>query len=197
MGNAKINNHPLQAFVDSGAQMTVMSKTSAKRCGILHLLDTRFAGVAVGVGTGKILGRIHCVQLTISNQDGVNYHFPCTVTVMEDNNSGRKSKNSSSISGSSISGSDNPHVGIGSNMDFLLGLDMLKRHTCSIDLESHVLKFRLGLGQSMETPFLHEKDLDQSKGGTKGFNANQANEELLKAQQEKIEAASRDGKGEE
>lgn len=53
---AKINNHLLQAFVDSGAQMTIMSKSCAERCGILHLLDTRFAGVAVGVGTGKILG---------------------------------------------------------------------------------------------------------------------------------------------
>jgi hypothetical protein len=51
-----INHHPLQAFVDSGAQMTIMGKKCAQRCGILHFLDSRFAGVAVGVGTGKILG---------------------------------------------------------------------------------------------------------------------------------------------
>jgi hypothetical protein len=54
--DAKINNHPLQAFVDSGAQMTIMSAKCAKRCEIFHLLDTRFHGVAVGVGQGKILG---------------------------------------------------------------------------------------------------------------------------------------------
>ena len=53
--NCSINNHPLQAFVDSGAQMTIMSKKTAARCGILHLVDSRFAGVAVGVGTGKSL----------------------------------------------------------------------------------------------------------------------------------------------
>ncbi len=70
---AKINGNPLQAFVDSGAQMTIMSKQCAKRCEILHLLDTRFEGLAVGVGTGKILGRIHIAQLQIGD-----YHFPCT-----------------------------------------------------------------------------------------------------------------------
>ena len=64
----------------------------------------------------------------------------------------------------------------------LLGLDMLKRHTCSIDLEKGHLKFRLAPGQYLETPFLHEKDLDESKGGTKGFNAEKANKEIMEAQ---------------
>ena len=41
------------------------------------------------------------------------------------------------------------------------------------------------------SPFLHEKDLDESKGGTKGFNADKANEELRKAQ-EKYEEESKD-----
>lgn len=53
--NCSINNHPLQAFVDSGAQMTIMSKRTAQRVGILHLVDTRFAGVAIGVGTGTYI----------------------------------------------------------------------------------------------------------------------------------------------
>jgi hypothetical protein len=45
---AKINDHPIQAFVDSGAQTTIMSKKCAQKCGIFDLIDTRFAGVAVG-----------------------------------------------------------------------------------------------------------------------------------------------------
>merc|ERR1711933_689777 len=57
---------------------------------------------------------------------------------------------------------------------------MLKRHTCSIDLENQVLRFRLEPGKYMETPFLHEKDLDESKGGTKGFDAEKSNLELEK-----------------
>ena len=51
------------------------------------------------------------------------------------------------------------------NMDLLFDLDMLKRHQCKIDLEQNALVFGLPDGQSMEAPFLHEKDLDENKGG--------------------------------
>mmetsp|Transcript_25443 Transcript_25443/g.29057 ORF Transcript_25443/g.29057 Transcript_25443/m.29057 type:complete len:428 (-) Transcript_25443:256-1539(-) len=157
--NAKINNKPLQAFVDSGAQMTIMSKSCAQRHGIFHLLDTRFHGVAVGVGTGKILGRVHVVQLQIGD-----CYFPCSVTIMD---------------GATLPiGDDSPKP---KDMEMLLGLDMLKRFKCSIDLMHGSLKFQLE-NSTLETPFLHEKDLDESKGGTKGFDATKANQELEDAQ---------------
>ena len=165
--NAKINTHPLQAFVDSGAQMTIMSKSCAQRCGILHLLDTRFHGMAVGVGTGKILGRIHIVQLQIGD-----YHFPCSVTIMDDATLPRAGGAENDNEASAAKPKD---------MDLLLGLDMLKRFNCSIDLMESKLKFRLG-SSILETPFLHEKDLDESKGGTKGFDATKSNQELEDAQ---------------
>ena len=79
--NVTINNAPLKAFVDSGAQMTIMSKDCAERCGLLRLMDTRYAGIASGVGTGKILGKIHMVQMKLGNS-----FFPISVTVLEDNN---------------------------------------------------------------------------------------------------------------
>ena len=66
-------------------------------------------------------------------------------------------------------------------MKFLLGLDNLKRFTCQIDLEKNVLRFKLGPGDYMETNFLTEKDLDEEKGGTKGFDAEKANRELMEA----------------
>ena len=59
--NCLVDGKPLQVFVDSGAQSTIMSSACADRLGLLHLADDRFSGTAVGVGTGKILGKIHTV----------------------------------------------------------------------------------------------------------------------------------------
>lgn len=66
------------------------------------------------------------------------------------------------------------------NMECLFGLDMLKRHRCSIDLKKNVSVFSGGERDSdcMEAPFLHEKDLDQKKGGTKDFNVKLSNKEV-------------------
>ena len=55
--NITINDYRLKAFVDSGAQSTIMSEACAERVGIMRLLDTRYAGEARGVGTAKILGK--------------------------------------------------------------------------------------------------------------------------------------------
>ena len=40
--------------------------------------------------------------------------------------------------------------------------------------------FKVGVSEKMETPFLHEKDLAKSKGGTKGFDAEKSNKEVEK-----------------
>ena len=44
----------------------------------MHLLDKKMAGMAHGVGTGKILGRIHQVRIEVQGQ-----HIPVAITVME------------------------------------------------------------------------------------------------------------------
>lgn len=63
--NLDINGKEIQAFVDSGAQSTIMSKACAERCGVLRLMDTRFAGMATGIGTARILGRVHAFEVKI------------------------------------------------------------------------------------------------------------------------------------
>lgn len=118
----KVNGYPIDAFVDSGAQSTIMSKACAERCNITRLIDNRWSGIAQGVGTQKILGRIHLCQVQIEN-DFLSSSF----NVLEQQ-----------------------------PMDMLLGLDMLRRHQCVIDLKDNIL--RIGT-TGTETKFLNESEL--------------------------------------
>merc|ERR1712004_384648 len=80
--NCKVNGHDVKAFVDSG-----------------------WAGIAKGVGTQKILGRVHMAQIQIEQE-----YLTSSFSILE-----------------------------AQPMDILLGLDMLKKHQCTIDLRKNCL----------------------------------------------------------
>lgn len=81
--------------------------------------------MAMGIGTSKILGRIHKSDLEIMGK-----HFACALTVLEDN-----------------------------KVEFLLGLDNLKRHQCNIDLLANMLHMRNG---EISVPFLSEGEIKKN-----------------------------------
>lgn len=120
--NCVVNGHPVKAFIDSGAQTTIMSSACALKCDIHRLVDSRWAGIAKGVGIQRIVGRIHMVQIQIGDD-----FLPTSFSILEEQ-----------------------------PMDMLLGLDMLKRHQCLIDLKRNLLVIGT---TGTETPFLSENEL--------------------------------------
>ena len=51
---------PIATYLDTGAQVTVMTYAACQKAGMAHLIDTRYAGHACGVGgvSCKVLGRV-------------------------------------------------------------------------------------------------------------------------------------------
>ncbi|KAM7184541.1 hypothetical protein V8F20_012187 [Naviculisporaceae sp. PSN 640] len=78
MVRIKINGTEVSAIVDTGAAATIMTPKFAEKCGIMRLIDRRYSGVARGVGTAKILGRVHYTQFMVGEA-----HLPGSVTIME------------------------------------------------------------------------------------------------------------------
>nr|CAH8838797.1 unnamed protein product [Trichobilharzia regenti] len=122
--NCKIKDQVIKAFVDSGAQSTIMSENCARRCNLDSLIDKRWAGLAYGVGTQTIIGRVHNGLIEIA---GV--FIPTSFIVLKDQ-----------------------------SLDLLIGLDMLKRHQCCIDLKRNVLV----IDGRTEAPFLPESEIPSS-----------------------------------
>ncbi|ERE81104.1 regulatory solute carrier protein family 1 member 1 [Cricetulus griseus] len=136
--NCRVNGHPVKAFVDSGAQMTIMSQACAERCNIMRLVDRRWAGIAKGVGTQKIIGRVHLAQVQIEGD-----FLACSFSILEEQPMDM------------LLGLDMLKRHQDASFDAVLCFLLPK---CSIDLKKNVLV--IGTTGS-QTPFLPEGELPE------------------------------------
>jgi hypothetical protein len=105
----ELNGFQIPAIIDTGAQITIMSSSCARRCRIANLIDTKYACRAIGVGSSEILGRIDNLSLRIGPMT-----FQSRVAILRD-----------------------------SPVDFLIGMDFLRRFQSDLCLSEGVLKLRV------------------------------------------------------
>ncbi|TKR80543.1 hypothetical protein L596_014601 [Steinernema carpocapsae] len=93
-----VNQVPIVAFIDTGAQVSIMSVSCAERCNLMRLLDTRYRSEAIGVGgRQKFQGRLHAsVVSTLINKKKVK--FESTTTTSRANSTSCKTVRSISLS---------------------------------------------------------------------------------------------------
>ena len=77
----KINDSELDIFVDTGAQVSVMSLKLAKDLKIDYLIDHFCEGKLVGVGSKEMVGKIHYIDIQLEN-----FNLPCGFTIIDDDN---------------------------------------------------------------------------------------------------------------
>jgi len=74
----KINDTELDIFVDTGAQVSIMSLKLARELGVDYLIDHFCEGTLVGVGSKKMSGKIHYLDIQLGN-----FNLPCGFTIID------------------------------------------------------------------------------------------------------------------
>jgi len=117
-------------IVDTGAQVTVLSAEAAQKCGVVHLMDQRYAGEATGVGTCRVLGRIPAGALLL-HLAGTTVPSPA-ITVLDNNSMG---------------------------MDLLLGLDFLRDTGAILNMKNEEMILSQGNEkEQVVIPFLQPRN---------------------------------------
>lgn len=70
--SVNVNGYSVPAIIDTGAEVTVMSLSCAKRCRLAEAIDTRHSGTAVGIGSTDIVGRIDDLELKLGDTASIS-----------------------------------------------------------------------------------------------------------------------------
>lgn len=78
--SCNINGQSIRAIIDSGCNITVMSKQAAKRCGFRKIIDPQERIKVRGAGGGAtyVIGVMHCTLIEIGD-----FSIPCTVVILD------------------------------------------------------------------------------------------------------------------
>jgi hypothetical protein len=118
----ELNGYTLPAVVDTGAQLSIMSMSCAKRCRLSPFIDPRYSGKAIGVGFGEIVGQIRDIPLRIGP-----IVTNSRIAVLRGGGSSR--------------------------VDFIIGLDLLRKFKCDISLMEGFLRLHFK-GKAFKIPLL-------------------------------------------
>lgn len=75
----KINGVVVKACIDTGASFSVMMRHVAELCGVLDLVDARFAKNIVGMGTTLCIGRVNKTRFEVGNLT-CDFHISVVLT---------------------------------------------------------------------------------------------------------------------
>jgi predicted aspartyl protease len=60
-----LNGFRIDGLIDTGAQLSIISKELVGKCHIFHLIDKRYRSKAYGIGVQQIIGKIHIIAIEI------------------------------------------------------------------------------------------------------------------------------------
>ncbi len=107
--DVNVEQQPIRAFVDTGAQSSLISSKTVEKLGWGDLVDPHFAGIARGVGQSKILGRILMAPMKIGETV-----YPCQFNVLEND------------------------IADGA-YDILIGIDFMRRYRVSLSMANNTM----------------------------------------------------------
>jgi DNA damage-inducible protein 1 len=76
-----INGNMIKFLIDTGAEISVMSKNTAIACGLSKYIDESYCGKLIGTGETKIMGKVHYTEIVFDW--GV---LPCGFTICNTEN---------------------------------------------------------------------------------------------------------------
>ena len=144
----------IKAFVDTGAQVSVISLEAANRCGLNDFIDFQYSGKAVGVtGSSRIVGRLRNITLLLTTTSNEKIHVICRHAVVIQDAFGT------------------------TDIDLLLGLDILSEFDAAISLRDRTLSIQhldRGFWKTKTIKFVDQFKEDKGDSGYNVFNGNSA-----------------------